>query len=94
MSSRFAQCAIGRQQVRTVGFEAGQVRETAEHGRNIATGGLPLHRDRNGITVVLDQKQHRQALQTSRIDSFPELALTGGAFSAGNQRDGVRSGFK
>ena len=43
------------------------------------------HGDR--IAVVLHEKQYRQAFEADRVEGFPELALGGGPFAAGNDGD-------
>jgi hypothetical protein len=52
-----------------------------------------LDRHGDGVAVVFDQKQNRQAIQAGGIQRFPELAFAGGAIAAGGyQRDGVAIG--
>ena len=43
--------------------------------RDVAAGGLALDRDRDGVAVVLDQEDHRQALEAGDVERLPRIRL-------------------
>ena len=90
MRHRFGQRLIRRHEIRAVHFHALQIREARDQARDVSARRLPLHRHRNGVAVVLDQKHQRQVFQARRVHRFPELALAGGALAARYQRHFVR----
>jgi len=51
----------------------------------LAPAGLAFDGDRNGVAVILNQEDHRETVQASRIHGFPEFPFAGGAIAAGNQ---------
>ncbi len=80
---------VGCQKIAAIHFLPKKPGETGYQRRNVRAGGLAFHRNRDGVAVILDQEQNRQAIQASRVQGFPKLALAGGAIAAGDQRDRV-----
>ena len=79
--------AVGGQEIGAIHFHAEQAGKARDQARNAAAGGLAFDGDGDRVAVVLDEEQHRQSLQTGGIERFPELALAGGAFARGDQRN-------
>ncbi len=62
--------------------------------RDAAARGLTLHRRGDGVAVIFDQVQQRQAFQASDVQRFPEFALAGGALARADQRQLVGTGLQ
>src|SRR5207302_472935 len=67
-----------------------EIGKPGHQSRNVAAGRLDLYRYRDRVTVILDNKKHRQPQIGSRIQRFPELALAGGTIAQRNVGDLVR----
>ena len=52
----------------------------------LAAGDLAIARHRDGVAVIFDQEQHRQAFQAGGVERLPEFALAGGVFPGADQR--------
>src|ERR1039458_4326674 len=63
--------------------------ESPQPAANGALRGLHFHRHRDGIAVILYDKNYRQLAERSGVHRFPELAFAGGAVTQRNIGDFV-----
>jgi len=82
--------AVRGEEVQAIHFLAKQSGETGHKLGHIAASGLNLHGYRDRIAVVFHQEEQRQPLQAGDVEGLPKLALAGGAFARGDQRDRAR----
>ena len=63
--------------------------EAGEQPGDVASSGLHLDRDRDGVLVVLDDEKDRELEVTGGVEGFPELAFRGGSVTGGANDDFV-----
>src|SRR5207244_563804 len=80
---RLPQLGQARERIGAVDLAHQQVGEGADEARDAAPRRLHLHRHRDGVTVVLDEVEHRGFADAGRVEALPELAFRGGALAGG-----------
>src|SRR3954447_7591497 len=74
-------------EIGSVCLNAQQTGDALQQTTDTAARSLPFHRDRDGVTVVLNQKDDRQPLKRRCIDRLPKLAFAGRAFAGADERE-------
>ena len=77
----------GGEDVAPVHFLDEEAGETGEQLRHRASRGVDLHRDGDGVAVVLHQEDDRKLEVAGGIHGLPEFALAGGALAGGAEDD-------
>ena len=85
----FLQSAEGLFVVAAVTLHDLEIGEGAGERSDGPTGRLVLHRDRDCVSVVLDQEQDRQPPERRAVQRLPEFALAGRAVAAADENDPV-----
>ncbi len=65
------------EEIVAIGLEVEEPRIVADDGRERSAGSLHFHRDRDRVSVVLDQEEDRELLHAGGGERLPELALGG-----------------
>ena len=80
------------QKVGAVDLLAEEAGEAGDQFGDLAAGGLAFDGDGDGVAVILDQIEEREALEAGDIERLPEFALAGGAIAGSDEGDfgGVR----
>ncbi len=82
-----AQRGVTFQRLGAVAFLDVQIRIIPDELGNAAAGSLHFDRDRNGVAVVFDEIENREALAAGGVQRFVKFAFAGGAVTGGNVSD-------
>src|ERR1035441_8756900 len=81
------ECAQADFWISAVDFSEIEVWEVSHEARNIATGGVDLDGHTDGVAVVFNAEDDGKFLIGRGVESFPEFALRGGAFTEASEND-------